>query len=103
MLILYCHWHYSQEFFLDLCCHVRYNSFMSKTKQTKKGSRRARAEILQVRLSPSEKTSFERAAQIAGVPLSSWVRERLRVAALRDLDSVGEPAPFMQIQEGDDE
>jgi hypothetical protein len=84
------------SFFLDLYCHGTYNATMNKRDaRSGKGPGRARAEVLQVRLSPPEKSAFERAAQIAGVDLSSWVRERLRVAALRELDNVGEAAPFL--------
>ena len=35
------------------------------------------------------------AAEIAGASLSSWIRERLRAASLRELDTVGELAPFL--------
>jgi hypothetical protein len=48
-----------------------------------------------LRVSESEKAAFSRAAEIAGVPTSAWVRERLRAAAFRELDSVGEVAPFV--------
>jgi predicted HicB family RNase H-like nuclease len=47
-----------------------------------------------IRVSEAEKEAFSRAAQIAGVPLSAWTRERLRMAAMRELDNVGEVAPF---------
>jgi uncharacterized protein (DUF1778 family) len=48
-----------------------------------------------IRVTPKEKTAFVRAAEIAGVPISSWVRERLRAAAFREFDNVGEPASFL--------
>jgi hypothetical protein len=48
-----------------------------------------------IRVAATEKVAFVRAAQIAGVPVSGWVRERLRAAAIRELDNVGEPAPFL--------
>jgi hypothetical protein len=41
---------------------------------------------LQIRLTQQEKDGFDKAAELAGIPLSSWVRERLRLAAIRDLD-----------------
>ena len=50
-----------------------------------------------LRVAASEKAAFERAAEIAGVPVSAWVRERLRAAALRELDNVGEVAPFLSV------
>jgi predicted HTH domain antitoxin len=50
---------------------------------------------LNIRVSENEKTAFSRAAEIAGVPLSAWMRERLRIAAFRELDNVGETAEFL--------
>lgn len=48
-----------------------------------------------IRIAESEKAAFVRAAEIAGLPVSAWVRERLRTAALRELDNVGERAAFV--------
>jgi hypothetical protein len=53
-------------------------------------------EILQIRLSLREKQGFQAAASLAGIPLSSWVRERLRLAAIRDLESAGRKIPFVE-------
>ena len=50
---------------------------------------------LTIRVSIEEKAAFERAADIAGATLSSWIRERLRAASLRELDVIGEQAPFL--------
>lgn len=55
-----------------------------------------RTELLQLRVQPSEKASFEKAAQIAGASLSSWVRERLRKIARAELVNAGEQVPFLQ-------
>jgi hypothetical protein len=49
-----------------------------------------------VRVAATEKAAFVRAAEIAGIPISVWVRERLRAAALRELDNIGEPVPFLK-------
>lgn len=51
---------------------------------------------LQIRLQAKEKEAFEKAAEIAGVALSAWVRERLRRMARQELVSVGEQVPFLQ-------
>lgn len=51
--------------------------------------------FLNFRISAQEKAAFDRAAEIAGISLSSWIRERLRAASLRDLDMAGELAPFL--------
>ena len=50
---------------------------------------------LQIRLQDAEKEAFERAAELAGISLSSWVRERLRAAAIRELEGIGQTAPFI--------
>jgi hypothetical protein len=51
---------------------------------------------LQIRLQPEEKQAFEESANLAGIALSSWVRERLRAAAIRELEGAGRSAPFVQ-------
>jgi hypothetical protein len=56
----------------------------------------AKVETLQIRLSEDEKRGFQAASAIAGIPLSSWVRERLRLAAIRDLESAGQRIPFIE-------
>jgi hypothetical protein len=53
-------------------------------------------EIVQIRVSKAEKGSFQLAADLAGISLSSWVRERLRLAAIRDLESAGRKIPFVE-------
>jgi hypothetical protein len=53
-------------------------------------------QVLQIRLTEAEKEGFEAAADLAGIPLSSWVRERLRLAAIRDLESAGQKIPFVK-------
>ena len=55
----------------------------------------AKTQVLQIRLNDSEKQGFQAAADLAGIPLSSWVRERLRLAAIRDLESAGQKIPFI--------
>ena len=44
-----------------------------------------RSESLLVRLEANEKETFRDAANLAGVPLSTWVRERLKRIAVREL------------------
>jgi hypothetical protein len=55
----------------------------------------AKAQVLQIRLTDEEKQGFQAAANLAGIPMSSWVRERLRLAAIRDLESAGQKIPFV--------
>ena len=54
-----------------------------------------RTELLQLRLQPDEKQAFQGAAALAGISLSAWVRERLRTAAIRELEGRGRPVPFV--------
>ncbi len=56
---------------------------------------KSKTAILQIRLSPAEKEGFEQAAEFAGIPISSWVRERLRLAAIRELENAGRRVPFI--------
>jgi hypothetical protein len=51
---------------------------------------------LEVRLEPVEKQAFRDAANAAGLPLSAWVRERLRRVARKELEEIGQPIAFMQ-------
>ena len=55
-----------------------------------------RSEALLVRLEDAEKTAFRDAADLAGVPLSSWVRERLRQIASKELTSARLPVAFLK-------
>ena len=64
---------------------------IEKRKRTKKLSK-----YLAIRVEPAEKQAFEDAANIAGIPLSVWIRERLRYIAIKDLESVGHHIAFLQ-------
>ena len=54
-----------------------------------------KTQSLLVRISGREKEGFEVAAALAGISLSSWVRERLRLTAIRELESAGRRVPFV--------
>jgi len=54
-----------------------------------------KSQILQIRLTNAEKEGFELAAALAGISLSSWVRERLRLTAIRELEGAGRRVPFI--------
>lgn len=58
-----------------------------------------KTEFMKLRLQPEEKQAFEHAADIAGVPLSAWVRERLRRAARAELADAGRRVPFMKYED----
>lgn len=56
---------------------------------------KTKAEYLEVRLAATEKQAFKEAAELAGLELSSWVRERLRLAAREELGKAGRAVPFL--------
>ena len=54
-----------------------------------------KTETVRLRVSRDEKRAFQDAADLAGIPLSSWIRERLRLAAIRELEGMGQQVPFI--------
>lgn len=62
----------------------------------------SKTEVLRLRVGPDEKIAFERAAEIAGLPVSGWVRERLRRAARIELEDAGERVPFAKLRRDDE-
>jgi hypothetical protein len=54
-----------------------------------------KTELIKIRVTPSEKEGFQQAAGLSGLALSAWVRERLRRAAIRDLEEASRPIPFI--------
>jgi hypothetical protein len=51
--------------------------------------------VVQIRLTGPEKEGIETAASLAGISLSAWIRERLRLAAIRELEGAGLRIPFI--------
>lgn len=60
------------------------------------GSDKAKADYLEVRLEVAEKQAFKEAANLAGLALSAWVRERLRRAAREELKKADKPVAFLK-------
>jgi hypothetical protein len=54
-----------------------------------------KSEFIKIRLDPEEKQAFEEAADLAGVSLSAWIRERLRKSARIELEDAGQQIPFL--------
>ncbi len=50
---------------------------------------------LDMRLGVAEKQAFKEAADLAGLALSAWIRERLRTAARKELEGASRPVPFL--------
>src|SRR5262249_39454894 len=77
-----------------------YNPFMA-SKQTRRGrlpkspdKRKDQAFLLRMEL--AEKSAFAEAAELSGIPLASWMRERLRRAASIELEEAGRPVTFLE-------
>jgi hypothetical protein len=58
-----------------------------------------KTDSLLVRLEPDEKKAFRDAAEIAGVDLSTWARERLRRSAVGELEQARRPIAFLMEKE----
>jgi predicted HicB family RNase H-like nuclease len=52
-------------------------------------------EYLEVRVESLEKRAFKDAADLAGIPLATWIRERLRQVAIRELEAAARPIAFL--------
>ena len=50
---------------------------------------------LDMRLEEAEKEAFREAAELAGLDMSGWIRERLRAVAWKELERAGRPVPFL--------
>jgi predicted HicB family RNase H-like nuclease len=64
------------------------------------GSSKRREGLLQVRVADAEKEAFEEAAELSGIALSAWVRERLRLVAAKELETAGRPVAFLSGAKG---
>jgi hypothetical protein len=74
-----------------------YNGNMKKKRgRPPKEADQRRDESLLVRLESDEKEAFKDAADLAGISLSSWVRERLRRVAINELREAAQPVAFLK-------
>jgi len=55
-----------------------------------------KTESIKIRLEPEEKEAFQQAANLAGIPVSNWMRERLRRSARMELQDAGKQVPFIK-------
>jgi uncharacterized protein (DUF1778 family) len=69
---------------------------MKKTKQSRKDPDAVKTEYIEMRVEKSEKDTFRAAADAAGLPLSGWIRQRLRRDAKKELEDLGLPVAFLQ-------
>lgn len=55
-----------------------------------------REEYLEVRLDAREKQAFKDAAELAGLSLSAWLRDRMRRLARQELQESGRKVAFLE-------
>jgi len=66
-----------------------------KRGRPKADAKSAKTLHLDMRLGVADKKAFKDAAELAGLPLSAWIRERLRTAARKELEGAGRPVAFL--------
>jgi len=79
---------------LDLTLFCWYSNCVAKRGRPKKQN--PLDEYVELRLSSDEKQGFRDAADLAGIPLATWVRERLRQIAARELKKSQRPIAFLK-------
>jgi hypothetical protein len=58
----------------------------------------AKSESILLKMTTDEKQGFTDAATTAGVPLSVWIRERLRLVAAKELKAAGKSIAWEKIK-----
>ena len=69
---------------------------MAKSGRPKKSSDQTKGEYIELRVSADEKQAFVDAANLSGMALSVWIRERLRKAARKELEDAEKPVAFLE-------
>jgi uncharacterized protein (DUF1778 family) len=67
-----------------------------KTGRPKKKPDAVKTEYIEIRCEQSEKDAFRSAAEAAGLPLSGWIRNRLRRDARKELEDLDLPVAFLE-------
>lgn len=49
-----------------------------------------------LKMTAAELATFQAAADLAGLPTSGWIRERLRTVARTELEASKRPVPFLE-------
>ena len=68
---------------------------MKKTGRPKKQPDAVKTEYIEMRVEKAEKDAFRSAAEAAGLPLSGWIRHRLRRDCRKELEDLGLPVAFL--------
>ena len=53
-------------------------------------------EYIELRVTELEKQAFRDAADRSGIPMATWIRERLRRVAIRELENADLPVAFLK-------
>jgi len=69
---------------------------MKKTGRPKKAPEAVKTEYIEMRVEKGEKDAFRAAAEAAGLPMSGWIRHRLRRDARKELEDLGLPVAFLE-------
>ena len=69
---------------------------MKKMGRPKKPPEAVKTSYLEIRCEDAEKEAFRTAAEAAGLPLSGWIRQRLRRDAKKELEDLGLPVAFLE-------
>lgn len=75
--------------------NLSYKIGMAKKRGRPPTSGGPKGDKIEVRMTDAEKQAFQSAADLSGLSLSSWVRERLRRVARAELTEAGKPVAFM--------
>ena len=85
----------STTIFLDSHVFCPYSGDMRKAGRPKKQADAVKTEYIEIRCETGEKQSFRDAADAAGMPMSGWIRDRLRRSARKELEDIGKRAAFL--------
>jgi hypothetical protein len=72
-----------------------YTSGMAKRGRPKKAADQTKGDYIELRVGVDEKQAFVDAANLHGMALSVWIREKLRRAARKELEDAEKPVAFL--------
>jgi uncharacterized protein (DUF1778 family) len=67
-----------------------------KAGRPKKRTDLVKTEYIEMRVEQSEKQTFRDAAEAAGMSMSTWIRDRLRRTARKELQDLNRPVAFLE-------
>ncbi len=72
-------------------------SLMAKNRggAPRKSPDKSKSALIQLRVSAAEKEAFQMASEADGKKLSEWMRDRLRAVSRKELEELGQSAPFV--------